>query len=165
MWKRVYFSPLLASLSRFGVGTGPAERAAHAEADVVEQDEQHVRAACRRLHRLRVARRRVLVRLADLALERGVGLGELRPLSRSSAVASVLVFRGRVAGPRPPTSRASAPDRKHGHQASDRSASHRRLLLDIENTGGSAHRDDSTAVHFNSTVTFSILPVNANGSL
>ena len=61
----------------------PAERRAHAEADVVEQDDQHVRAALRRLHRLRVAGRRVLVRLADLALERGVGLRQLRACRRA----------------------------------------------------------------------------------
>ena len=45
VWKRVYLSPLSASFSMCGVGTGPPKVDAHPEPDVVEQHDQDVRAA------------------------------------------------------------------------------------------------------------------------
>ena len=72
--------PVLRELVEMRRRHRPAERRTHAEADIVEQDEQHVRRSLRSLHRLRIVGRRVLVRLADLAFERGVGLGQLRAI-------------------------------------------------------------------------------------
>ena len=48
--------PVLGELVHVRRRHRPAERRAHAEADVVEQDEQHIRAALGRLDRLRIAR-------------------------------------------------------------------------------------------------------------
>ena len=51
VWKRVYFSPPAASRSAVGIAHRAAEGARRAEADVVEQHDEHVRRARRRAQR------------------------------------------------------------------------------------------------------------------
>src|SRR5262249_54508694 len=73
-----------------------AEGATHAEADVVEQDQQDVWRALGGPDRLGIARRRVLVRLADLALELRIGPGELAAVGGLRGITLVLRQRQAV---------------------------------------------------------------------
>src|SRR5262249_16797077 len=75
----VVLEPVVSKLVHVRSGNRSAEGTAHAEAHVIQQDEKDVRAALGSFHRSGVARGRVLVRLADLRSEPGVGLGKPAP--------------------------------------------------------------------------------------
>ena len=89
VWKRLYFSPWLASRSSVGIGIGAAERARVAEADVVDQEDDDVRRALRRLHL--EARRRLGVARVELGGQRVVRLRDRQHRAVDAA-------RGRGAG-------------------------------------------------------------------
>ena len=77
VWKRLYFSPSAGQPLGGRRLARPAERARRAEADVVEQDDQHVRRARRRPQRLDRRERRVgiLRVLVDRPVVRRSGIG------------------------------------------------------------------------------------------
>ena len=72
VWKRLYLSPWLARRSSVGMGIGAAERARVAEADVVDQKDDDVGRALRRLHL--EPRRRLGIARVELGGVRIVGL-------------------------------------------------------------------------------------------
>jgi hypothetical protein len=72
VWKRVYLSPFLASLSRLGVGICPPKVPHWAEAAVVDQDEEDIRRAGRGFDDRDLRGLGILVSPPDDAVERGV---------------------------------------------------------------------------------------------
>ena len=74
VWKRLYFRPFPASRSAVGVAHGPPNALERGEADVVEQNDEHVRCAGRRPQRLdrRERRLRILGVQGELSLVRPV---------------------------------------------------------------------------------------------